>query len=247
MASTSETGHAKNVANFQQLISFCDGYGKNYNPSRKELTLTNLQNVLGQAKAALTDVKNTKAAFDIATNSRRDTFADLTKFATRVTNTLAASGASALAVADARGIIRKMIGKRAGETKAAPAPGQDAPQAAEDKQISVAQLSFDNQIDHFSSLVTAVAQQPGYNPNEADLTVSGLQAKLDALNAANEVVIKTITGISNARLNRNVVLYHPLMGLAQLAAGVKLYVKGVFGAPSPQYKQLTGIIFHTVK
>lgn len=27
MASTSETGHAKNIANFQDLISFCQGYG----------------------------------------------------------------------------------------------------------------------------------------------------------------------------------------------------------------------------
>jgi len=34
MASTSETGHAKNVANFEDLISFCTGYGTAYNPSK---------------------------------------------------------------------------------------------------------------------------------------------------------------------------------------------------------------------
>ena len=27
MASKSETGHSKNVANFEDLISFCTGYG----------------------------------------------------------------------------------------------------------------------------------------------------------------------------------------------------------------------------
>lgn len=34
MASTSETGHAKNVANLQDLISFVTGYGATYNPTR---------------------------------------------------------------------------------------------------------------------------------------------------------------------------------------------------------------------
>ena len=43
MASTSETGHAKNVANFQNLIAFVTGYGATYNPSKKcfKATATN--------------------------------------------------------------------------------------------------------------------------------------------------------------------------------------------------------------
>ena len=41
MASNSETGHAKNVANFEDLISFCNGYGATYNPSKEALTITN--------------------------------------------------------------------------------------------------------------------------------------------------------------------------------------------------------------
>jgi hypothetical protein len=40
MASTSETGHAKNVANFQDLIAFVKGYGTTYNPSKSALKLT---------------------------------------------------------------------------------------------------------------------------------------------------------------------------------------------------------------
>jgi hypothetical protein len=34
MASTSEVGHAKNVANFQDLIEFVTGYGVTFNPSK---------------------------------------------------------------------------------------------------------------------------------------------------------------------------------------------------------------------
>ena len=45
MASTSETGHAKNVANFQDLTSFCTGYGATYNPTNPRLTLAELENL----------------------------------------------------------------------------------------------------------------------------------------------------------------------------------------------------------
>ncbi len=31
MPSTSKTGHTKNVVNFEDLISFCNGYGATYN------------------------------------------------------------------------------------------------------------------------------------------------------------------------------------------------------------------------
>jgi hypothetical protein len=34
MASTSETGHAKNASNFDELISFVLGNGTTYNPSK---------------------------------------------------------------------------------------------------------------------------------------------------------------------------------------------------------------------
>ena len=39
---TQETGHAKNVANFQHLISFLRGYGAPYNPTKTLLKLPNL-------------------------------------------------------------------------------------------------------------------------------------------------------------------------------------------------------------
>lgn len=55
MPSTSETGHAKNIANFETLISFCIGYGSSYNPSKEALKVANLQAILTTAKANLAD------------------------------------------------------------------------------------------------------------------------------------------------------------------------------------------------
>jgi len=39
MPIASETGHAKNVANLEDLISFCNGYGSSYNPSKVALKI----------------------------------------------------------------------------------------------------------------------------------------------------------------------------------------------------------------
>jgi hypothetical protein len=40
MTSTTETGHAKNVANFDDLVSFVTGYRAVYNPSKASIWIT---------------------------------------------------------------------------------------------------------------------------------------------------------------------------------------------------------------
>ncbi|MBI5914800.1 MAG: hypothetical protein HY842_05440 [Bacteroidetes bacterium] len=39
MASTSETGNARNISNFQSLINSCTGFGAPYQPSETRLKL----------------------------------------------------------------------------------------------------------------------------------------------------------------------------------------------------------------
>ena len=74
MASTSETGHAKNAANFEDLISFCTGYGVTYNPSKVAIKLPGLTTLSTNANAALQAVKVAKTAYDNTTNAREVAF-----------------------------------------------------------------------------------------------------------------------------------------------------------------------------
>jgi copper chaperone CopZ len=55
------------------------------------------------------------------------------------------------------------------------------------------------------------------------------------MNAANE--------ISNARINRNKLFYSDEACLFNCVAEVKKYVKSLYGATSPQYKQVSGLKF----
>jgi len=248
MPSTSETGHAKNVANFEDLISFCNGYGATYNPSKDALTIAKLTDLQTNAKASLQQAKITKTSFENATNARQLAFKDLKPLATKIVNALAVSGATALAVADAKTINRKIQGAKAnGSTKTPATPADPNAPAPTDKTISTSQQSYDSLIDHFTKLIESVSQDANYKPNETELKVATLQTKLDSLKTSNTDLVNTYTNWSNARINRNTTLYNPLTGLVQTALDTKKYVKSVFGATSPQFKQVSGLEFSNIK
>ena len=242
MPSTSETGHAKNVANFEDLISFSTGYGATYNPTKEALKVANLNTQLANAQTVLNEVKTTQTAFNNATNKRMDAFKPLKSLATKIINALDATDASAETVKDARTINRKIQGQRA-TPKTVSSPPAAQVEGAADKTISASQQSYDQQIEHFAKLVELLSSDSNYKPNEADLTVAANQTKLAALKAANTDVVKTYTNWSNSRIARTNTLYNPLTGLVNTALDVKKYIKSIFGALSPQFKQVSKLGF----
>ena len=88
-----------------------------------------------------------------------------------------------------------------------------------------------------------VSSVPSYTPNEADLSVASLTTFRNSLVAANNNVITSEVAYSNARISRDNLLYSKDTGLVEIALYVKNYVKSIFGATSPQYKQISGIKF----
>ena len=243
MTSTSETGHAKNAANFQELISYCTGYGAPYNPSRVCLQIANLQTLRSNALAILQDVKVAKTTYDNAVNARQIAFKPVKPLATRIVNAIAASGASDLVIADARTINRKIQGSKA-NAAITPAPATPADTTTPpDKTKSTSQQSFDSIIDHLAKLIQTVSQESSYTPNETDLQVVSLNSLLTNLQTVNTSAVNAFTNWSNKRIERDKILYDIKTGLVEIALEVKQYVKSLFGASSPQFKQVSGIQF----
>ena len=196
--SSSESGHAKNVANFENLISFCDAYGVIYNPSKDALTLTNLKALHAKASASLQQAAVAKTSFANATNTRKTAFKDLKPLATRIINALAVSGATDLTIANIKTINRKIQGVKAAGAATTPALPTDATAPAQSiKTISTSQQSFDNMIDHFSKMIKSVSQDANYKPNETELKTTTLTEKLASLKAANTVIVNAYTNWSN--------------------------------------------------
>lgn len=237
----SETGHSKNVAQFAQLVSIVSGFGVNYKPSNLSIELTKLQNKLTTSQSSITAVEPLESAETLVINDRQTAFAPLSSLVTRVVNAAAVSVNDQLFSNDLRTIARKLQGKRA-----TPKVKDDplTPDVDESKQsISASQMSYDNRVTNFSAFITLLESSGSYSPNETALQTATLKTMLTDLQAKNTAVVNASTAAKTSRIARDEVLYNDTNGIVTLANLVKKYVKSVFGADSPQYKQLTALKF----
>ena len=242
MASTSEVGHAKNVANFQDLIEFVTGYGATYNPSKSSLKLAQLVALKATAETKLTDVISKNTNYNNKVNERMVAFSNLKSLSTRLVNALQTTDATTQTINDAKTFNRKMQGKKASASQTPTDPNAPAPTT-----ISTSQQSYDQLIQHLSGLKSILEEEPSYTPNETDLQVATIDAKIADLTAKNTAVSTAYTNISNSRISRNETLYTSDNGIFETASEVKKYIKSVFGASSPQYNQVSGIKFSKPK
>ena len=243
MASTSETGHAKNVANFEKLIAETSAFGENFNPSKATLKLPALNTQLATAKAAIAAVNSAEPAYKNAVSARDAAFAPLGKLITRINNALKASDTTIQEDESALTLVRKLQGRRATAKKTEDEKKALAAEGKEVVEISSSQMSFDSRLDNFDKLIKLLSSIPAYAPNEADLKVEALTALYNDLKAKNMAVINAETPLSTARIARNEVLYKQNTGIVDITVDVKNYVKSVFGATSPQYKLISNLKF----
>lgn len=246
MAKISETGHAKNVANFGTLITVVKGFKTDYNPSRVTITLGALNTLKTDSTTVMAGVNAAQGAYSTAVAARENAFEPLSKLSTRVINSLRASDAPTQIIKTAEGLVRKLQGQRATPKKTAEVPADAETDGASAKQVSSSQMSFDNRIENFDRLIQLLVTIPEYAPNEADLKTDALTAFLQTLQSTHTAAVSAQNNLDNARIARNEVLYKPATGLVDVASAVKLYVKSVFGATSAQYKQVSALKFTTL-
>lgn len=164
--------------------------------------------------------------------------------ATRVVSAFEACGADAEKVKDAKTINKKLQGRRPTSAEL-PAPVNPGDPVPPDNTISASQQSYDQIMEHFARLINLLTTTAAYAPNETDINLTGLATKLGELQTANSDVSNAYAAWSNSRISRNEELYNALTGLVPVALNVKKYVKSLFGATSPQYKQVNSLKFKT--
>jgi hypothetical protein len=253
--SNNETGHARNVAKFGELGTKVAGYGPEYNPPVPELKSSALDAAKTVLETALDNVAIEATRYKNAVNARQYAFEAISHVGMRIVGALSAFGASPKTIDDAKGILRKILGRRKSpkivpdENPTPPADGQEAGSGAEIsakvKSVSASQMSFDNRKANFMMLIDFISAETTYQPNEDDLKVANLQSRLTDLGTAVDNVNIAANGLENARIVRNKLLYDPVTGALAIAARVKEYVKGLYGPGSVQYRDVKRIKFTT--
>jgi hypothetical protein len=252
--STSETGHAINVANFQALIAMCSSYGSNYIPQRADLTIANLEIQHADALGGMYKVNTSLSAWKIAIATRNLTFKSLNEHCTRIVGALHSSNVRPADIENAMTPIRKIQGIRAtpkhlvtvADPNAPATTDAGAPPKVNHKNISASQLSFDSRIANFDLLIKILLPLAAYNPNEADLSVSALKTLYNQMVIQNNDVLACEVKLNNDRITRDLLLYAPVTGLVDTALAIKNYIKSVYKVNSKQYRDVSAISFRTI-
>lgn len=247
MTNLTESGHAKNTAKFNDLLSICTGFGGDFNPSKPAIQLNQLSGLDERARQALHQVNQAKGEYHLAVAAREVAFEPLSRLATRVYSAFQATDTSARTDETVRSLVHKIHGVRAKPKKNADEKAEALAKGIEIKEISVSQMGFDNRIDFWDKLIALLENEPLYAPNEEELKISALKAVHNELIAKNKKALAASLELNNARIHRNEILYKPLSGLLDVVSDVKVYVRSLYGSLDPRFKQVSALRFKALK
>ena len=241
MASTSEKGHAKNIANANLLNSNIVQLGAIYNPSNSKLILSNLQTVYSTSSTNQSNVNNLVAPYSIAVDNRENIFAPQSKKITKLRKAYKATeGVTPAQLEDFMTIARKLKGIR----KVKNAPTTDS--SEEQTQHSTSQMSYDQRTSNFDLLISQLQNTPNYNPNETEYQVATLQAEKVQMLQATQNVANTFIPLNNARSIRNNSMYLSEDNLVDTFNKAKDYLFTILDSNSVQYKAIAKIKFKKI-
>src|SRR4051812_4125786 len=104
MASTSETGHVINIANFKLMIDTVAAFGPDYTPSNSNLSVVSMTTKWTAADAAQTTMTTALQNSKTPINEREILFEPLNKLVTRTLNIFRSTPASSQIKKDAKGL-----------------------------------------------------------------------------------------------------------------------------------------------
>ncbi len=231
--------HDQNVENLLDLYTRIASFTPKYNPSEERLSITGLEQLRTNGDDVLLKVDMAKVACNNAVTFRTSSFATLSGLLTRSISSLKICGVPDQTIEQAADLIRELRTRKATEPVTTEPNGTDKPK----RQNTMHKSSMDARIDQLGKYITFLKTIPSYKPNEKELTIEGLEGKLNELKQANSAFLTTNAALTSARLDRNAILYGEKTGLVDTALDAKLYVKSIFGAVSPEYKSVSTIPF----
>jgi hypothetical protein len=238
MASTSEVGHAKNIANLNVLNTNIIALGTMYNPSNPKILLDNLQILYSSALAQQENVNNLVAPYSVAVDEREQIFKPLNTELTKLRKAYKATeGVTQVQLDDLMTIVRKLKGVR--KTKLATTATPEEEQLSH----STSQLSYDQRTNNMDMLISLLQNTANYNPNEVEYQIATYQAKKAVMLQKTQAVIETYIPLNTARSTRNNVLYMSNDNLVDIAQKAKDYLFTILNANSAQYKAISKIKF----
>lgn len=239
-----ETGHNKNVANFETTIIILTNLGTAYAPPQPLISLTNLKTLLAEAKAALGGIDETQSAKIIAVDAVQAEFEDLQKYVVNIKRTAEIEVNDEAFTRDLQTSVNKFSpgGRDTGK--------EDDPSTPEDESrtpVSQSQRSRDNQIAHLADIAALVKANPEYKATGTPYEPTAIDDRITALTAANNAANAASAALGIKIDARDEILYDENTGIPARVKLIKTYLALKFGKDSAPYKQIAALEFRAVK
>lgn len=237
----SETGHAKNIANMNLLLTNIVAIGADYNPTNPKLDIAELQNLYALATKAQKDVNEAMGPYKTAVAERENTFEPLGKLITKLRRVYKATeGVQPNNVENFMTLARKIRGNKKNAT-----PNTTDPTAKENEH-SVSQTSYDQKANHFDQLISILQHTSNYNPNEEEYKIATLKTLHTKMLAKTAAVAEFYVPLNNLRSTRNTIMYQSPNNLVDTVHKAKDYVFTILDIKSAQYKNISKIRFSKI-
>ena len=236
-----ETGDMKLLGSFRKLIDRVKNEA-DYKPSNPALMVAAMDAQYAAGFAVVQELATHIGAHKVIVSERETDFDDLGPTLTRVHNLVKASGADQSVIEDLSTFKRKLTpSRKKAKPKAEPVAGEAAEPTS--KERSTSQSSYENQIGHLNGYLAVLEHVEGYDPQEADLKLTALQALRDRLQSKNDAVSAASVPVGQARGARDDLLYRGEDSIVNRALMAKNYVSAAFGKSSQIYKEVAGLSF----
>jgi hypothetical protein len=239
MASVSETGHNKNVANFASAIQVLIEMGSIYNPTNPNLLLANLNPVKTNLGGTITFLNNKKPVYKNAVANREILIAELPSRLTMSLNYAKSTNISQTDKENLSSQVKKMRGDKKAKVV--------NPETAEGDSISTSQMSYDSRIANFDTYISQLSSLAEYNPNETVIQIADFQNYHQKLTNSSTLVNSAGNELITGRKNRNDILYNNQINVIQLMREIKAYLKSLGSAAEPYYQAIVKLQFKDLK
>ena len=238
MASVSELGHNKNVANLTSGIQILEEMGTLYNPTNANIFLSNLNPIKTELNGTIAVLNEKKPIYKNAVAHREIIIEPLSKKTTKSLNYFKSLSVSATDKENVANQVKKIRGDKS--------PKKVNPETTESNAISTSQMSYDSRIANLDTYINQLASHPEYVPNEPEIQIPSLQAYHQELVTASSLVNTAGNTLITARTNRNNVLYYNPNNVIKLMQEVKAYLKSLGDAGLPYYKAFVKLKFSNI-
>ena len=250
MASQTETGHFKNLANIKLFKDFLVQLGVIYNPSNTLLKIPAITTLITQCQTDYDGWVNKLTAYKNKTDLREIAFEPIAKLVTSINASVQQLNEPQQTFNDIQAIVSKIHGSdnRIKSSEASKLIDPNTPTPVTDQEvlptdpISTAQLSYDSLVKNFDLLIKRLQTITTYAPNETELKIVTLQAQYTNLNLVNTDAGNATNALFIARNQRNLTFYSTQTGLYDITLKIKKYLKSN-KATLPAYSQATKFKF----